>query len=83
MFRSLDVTLRVPAKLQRFEEPRIANVGTVIKGLGYHPESPGVVHFAVDGQSYRLEAYASKQARNTTKCFTTLRQQGSSLADQR
>lgn len=55
----IDASLRVPAILRRYEEPRIANVGTVIEGLGYHPESPGVVEFAIDGQSYELEAYAS------------------------
>lgn len=28
------------------------------------------MHFELDGQSYHLEAYASRQATNTTKCFT-------------
>ncbi len=51
--------LRVEATLRRYAEPKIANVGTVIEGLGYYPESPGVVEFEIDGQLYRLEAYAS------------------------
>ncbi|MGI9237718.1 MAG: DUF1684 domain-containing protein [Woeseiaceae bacterium] len=55
----IDASMRVDAALQRYDEPRIANVGTVIEGLGYHPESPGVVEFVIDGQRYALEAYAS------------------------
>lgn len=55
----VDPSLRVPATLHRYDEPRIANVETVIEGLGYHPESPGTVSFAVDGQTFELEAYTS------------------------
>jgi len=55
----IDHSLRVKAKLRRYDEPRIANVGTVIDGLGYHPESPGLVEFEIDGESHTLEAYAS------------------------
>ncbi len=55
----VDASLRVPAILHRYDEPRIANVETVIEGLGYHPESPGIVRFAVDGQAFELEAYTS------------------------
>jgi uncharacterized protein (DUF1684 family) len=55
----IDPTLRVKAKLLRYDQPKIANVGTVIEGLGYHPESPGFVDFEIDGQSYTLEAYTS------------------------
>ncbi|MGI9233839.1 MAG: DUF1684 domain-containing protein [Woeseiaceae bacterium] len=55
----IDASLRVDATLQRYDEPRIANVGTVIEGLDYHPESPGVLEFVIDGQHYALEAYAS------------------------
>jgi len=54
----IDPALRVNATLERYPEPRIANVGTVIEGLGYHPESPGVLVFEIDGQSYELEAYS-------------------------
>lgn len=55
----IDASLRLPATLRRYDEPRVVNVGTVIEGLGYHPESPGVVEFVLNGQSYELEAYAS------------------------
>lgn len=55
----IDPSLRLPATLERYDEPRIANVQTVIEGLGYHPESPGVMNFDINGQSYALEAYAS------------------------
>jgi len=55
----VDASLRVQAILKRYDTPRTANVGTVIEGLGYHPESPGVVEFEVDGQTYELEAYTS------------------------
>lgn len=55
----VEPSLRVRGTLKRYDEPRIANVGTVIEGLGYHPESPGVVEFMIDGQPHTLEAYAS------------------------
>jgi uncharacterized protein (DUF1684 family) len=55
----IDPALRVNAKLLRYDEARIVNVGTVIEGLGYHPESPGVVEFDIDGETHVLEAYAS------------------------
>lgn len=55
----IDPSLRVQAKLLRYDEPKIANVGTVIEGLGYHPESPGLVEFEIDGKSHQLEAYTS------------------------
>ena len=55
----IDPALRVQATLHRYAEPRTANVGTVIEGLGYHPQTPGVVKFEIDGQAYELEAYAS------------------------
>jgi len=54
----IDPSLRVQAMLRRYEEPRIANVGTVIEGLDYNPESPGVVEFEIGGASYELEAYS-------------------------
>ncbi len=55
----IDPSLRVTARLRRYAEPRIANVETVIEGLGYHPSSPGVVEFDIDGQTYDLEAYGA------------------------
>ena len=55
----VDESWRVQGTLKRYDAPRIADVGTVIEGLGYHPESPGVVEFEVGGQTYELEAYTS------------------------
>ena len=55
----IDPSFRVEAILRRYAEPKIANVGTVIEGLGYHPSSPGVVEFEIGGQRYELEAYTS------------------------
>lgn len=53
----VDPALRVTASLQRFESPRILNVDTVIAGLGWQPQSPGVVEFELDGETHKLEAY--------------------------
>jgi uncharacterized protein (DUF1684 family) len=58
-YYEIDPSFRVPAMLRRYDEPKIANVGTVIEGLGYHPESPGLVEFEIGGESYTLEAYTS------------------------
>jgi len=55
----IDHALRVEATLRRYPEPKIANVGTVIEGLEYRPESPGLVEFEIDGETYELEAYTS------------------------
>jgi len=55
----IDANWRVEGVLKLFDEPRIMNVGTVIEGVGYNPESPGVVAFEIDGESYELEAYTS------------------------
>lgn len=52
-----DETLRVVARLQRYDQPRIIRVDTVIAGLDYKPSSPGLLHFNIDGQSFELEAY--------------------------
>ena len=58
-FYDVDPAWRVTARLNRYDEPRIMQVDTVIEGLGWNPESPGVVEFEHGGQSYTLEAYAS------------------------
>ncbi len=50
---------RVEAVLRRYDTPVIADVGTVIDGLGFHPESPGEVEFKLNGQRYSMEAYQS------------------------
>jgi uncharacterized protein (DUF1684 family) len=55
----IDPKLRVAATLKRFPTPKILQVDTVIVGLGWQPESPGVVEFELDGQLMQLEAYAS------------------------
>jgi len=55
----IDPAYRVAGTLRRYDKPRIANVDTVIEGLGYHPASPGVVEFEIDDERYSLEAYAS------------------------
>jgi uncharacterized protein (DUF1684 family) len=55
----IDPALRVAATLQPFEEPKILNVKTTIEGLGYRPESPGMVTFEIDGVTHELEAYSS------------------------
>jgi len=55
----IEPSLRVQATLRRYDEPKVANVGTVIEGLGYHPESPGLVEFEIEGKIYQLEAYTS------------------------
>ncbi len=59
----IDERWRVPAALRLYDEPRIANVGTVIEGLGYNPETPGVLEFEIDGETHTLEAYASSNNR--------------------
>jgi len=55
----VDTAMLVPATLERFDTPKILKVETVIVGLGWQPESPGVVVFELDGQELRLEAYGS------------------------
>ena len=51
--------LRVSAELHRFAEPKVLQVDTVIEGLGWQPESPGVVVFELENQTMQLEAYSS------------------------
>ena len=55
----IDPAFRVVAELEPYDAPRVVNVGTVIEGLGYNPESPGVLKFEIDGQQLELEAYTS------------------------
>ena len=52
-----DQNLRVEARLQRYERPRIVRFDTVIEGLDYNPTSPGLLRFEIGGQSFELEAY--------------------------
>ena len=55
----IDPSWRVDAILERYAEPQRVAANTVIEGLGWNPESPGVAVFDRDGETYRLEAYAS------------------------
>ncbi len=55
----VDRSFRVPAMLQRFDEPRQLRVDTVITGLDWRPQSPGKLKFEIAGESYELEAYDS------------------------
>jgi uncharacterized protein (DUF1684 family) len=55
----VDRSFRVPAILERFDEPRQLRVDTVITGLDWRPQSPGKLKFEFAGESYELEAYIS------------------------
>ena len=55
----IDIDYRVVGTLKPYDAPHVADVGTVIEGLGYHPESPGVVEFELEGEIHELEAYLS------------------------
>jgi uncharacterized protein (DUF1684 family) len=56
---AVDKSFRVPAVLRRFDEPKQLRVDTVITGLDWRPQSPGVLMFDIDGESFELEAYES------------------------
>ncbi len=53
----IDLAYRVEARLMAFDEPRILNVDTVIEGLGWNPQSPGMLQFEINGETFELEAY--------------------------
>ncbi len=55
----VDTSLRVPAVLERFDEPRQLRVDTVITGLDWRPQSPGKLVFEIAAESFELEAYDS------------------------
>jgi len=55
----IDPSLRVKATLRRYAEPIVTTTKTVVEGLDYRPESPGLVEFEIDGKVYKLEAYIS------------------------
>lgn len=48
---------RITGQLERYQQPRQVRVDTVIEGLDYRPQSPGLVRFEIDGQTHTLEAY--------------------------
>ena len=52
-----DLNMRIEAEWQPYEKPRIINVGTVIEGLSYKPQSSGFVRFDKSGRTFELEAY--------------------------
>ncbi len=56
---AIDPSWRLDATLERYAEPRRVEASTVIEGLGWNPESPGVATFDRDGETYALEAYKS------------------------
>lgn len=56
---AIDPSWRIEATLERYEQPKRVSANTVIEGLGWSPESPGVAVFEKDGETHRLEAYAS------------------------
>lgn len=55
----IDPTWRIEATLERYEQPKEVSASTVIEGLGWNPESPGVAVFEKGGETFRLEAYSS------------------------
>ena len=55
----VDPSWRIEATLERYAEPQRVAASTVIEGLGWNPESPGIAVFDKDGKTYRLEAYTS------------------------
>ena len=57
----IDLRYRVIATLEPYEQPRVLELNTVVEGLGWAPESPGVLHFELDGNALALEAYASAE----------------------
>lgn len=58
----IDLDMRVAATFRQYETPKTVAVATVIEGLGWNPESPGIVEFELNGEPMRLEAYASGES---------------------
>ena len=55
----VDSSWLVEGTLERYDVPRVSSVETVIEGLGWNPQSPGVVVFERNGERFELEAYVS------------------------
>lgn len=55
----IDPSWRIEGTLRRYDVPKRVSATTVIEGLGWYPESPGIVEFHKDGEVFTLEAYAS------------------------
>lgn len=58
-YYEINPSWRVTATLNRYEEPRVIAVNTVIEGFQQNPVSPGTATFSVDGVEYELEAQSS------------------------
>jgi uncharacterized protein (DUF1684 family) len=56
-YYATDADYRVIGVMRRYDTPRQVRVDTVIEGLDYKPMSPGVVRFALSGESLELESY--------------------------
>ena len=56
----IDPSWRIEATLERYERPQTVTAMTVIEGLDWNPESPGIAVFEKDGETHRLEAYISE-----------------------
>lgn len=53
-----DRGFRITGQLDPYEQPRQVRIDTVIEGLDYRPQSPGLVRFDIDGATHTLEAYS-------------------------
>ena len=55
----VDPAYRLNARFKPYDEPRIVTVATIIDGVDYLPECPGVIEFEIDGETQQLEVYTS------------------------
>ena len=55
----VDSAYRLNARFRPYDEPRIVTVATVIDGVDYLPECPGVIEFEIAGETQQLEVYKS------------------------
>lgn len=55
----VDPAYRVNAHFKPYDEPRIVTVATIIDGVDYLPECPGVIEFDIAGETQQLEVYKS------------------------
>ena len=55
----LDIDMRLIATFIAYDAPRVVRVNTVIEGLEYKPQAPGLLRFEIESTSYELEAYAA------------------------
>ena len=57
-FYPLNMNMRRRASFVAYDAPRIVQVDTVIEGLDYKPEAPGILRFDIESDTYELEAYS-------------------------